>query len=235
MYFTVTELMGPKYRVAAGAMMNTCFSVGCVLMGFIAWGVPNWRYLTLTLYIPQLLTIFYFWLISESVRWYMSKGRFDKSDAVLRKVAKTNGTTVSEKSLQALRDTAIEEAKEKALEEELTGQEPWLVVQVFQHKPILLRVLISPVWWVTTTFIYYGLSINAVNMSGNRYLNYVLVSAVEIPGYWTAVFLLGRIGRKAVLIAAFWICAACQIAYIFMPDSKYLSRIIYISNNIICK
>lgn len=83
-----------------------------------------------------------------------------------------------------------------------------------------VRCIVSPVWWITTTFIYYGMSINAVNMSGNRYLNYVAVSAVEIPGYWAAVVLMARVGRKPVLICAFWVCSACQIGYIFIPSGK---------------
>ncbi|CAB3255004.1 unnamed protein product [Arctia plantaginis] len=220
-YILVMELMGPEYRVIGSASIDTFFAIGQVLMGLIAWGVPNWRYLTLILYVPQLFTILYFWLISESVRWYMSKGRFDDSEALLKKVAKTNGTLLSEKSLKSLRDTSLEEERNKRLEEEMVGQEPWLIVKVFQHKRVLLRCIVSPVWWITTTFIYYGLSINAVNMSGNKYLNFVAVAAVEIPGFWTAVFLMGKIGRKPVLIGAFWICAACQIAYIFMPPDLY--------------
>ncbi|KAJ8723098.1 hypothetical protein PYW08_003010 [Mythimna loreyi] len=228
-YILIMELVGPKFRVAAGAAMNTCFALGQVTLGLIAWGVPNWRKLTLTLYIPQLLTLSYYWLISESVRWLMSKGRFEESEALLRKVAKVNRKTISEKSLQDLRRTAQEKLRISAVEAEKQGGEPWLVVQVFRHKKILIRVLISPVWWVTTTFIYYGLSLNAVNMSGNRYLNFVAVAAVEIPGFWISYFLMDKIGRKPVLTGAFWLCAACQIAYIFIPSDLYaLSLTVYL-------
>ncbi|PZC74228.1 hypothetical protein B5X24_HaOG208181 [Helicoverpa armigera] len=220
-YILMMELVGPKFRVAAGAALNTCFAVGQVITGLLAWAVPNWRHLTLVLYIPQFLTIFYYWLISESVRWYMSKGRFDESEALLRKVAKVNGKTLSEKSLEGLRHTAQEKLRISALEAEKRGGEPWLIMQVFRHKPILLRCLISPIWWITTTFIYYGLSLNAVNMSGNRYLNYIAVAAVEIPGFWISYFLLDRIGRKPVLTGSFWLCAACQFAYIFIPTDMY--------------
>lgn len=212
------ELVGPKYRVAAGAAINTSFAVGQMLMGFIAWGVPNWRHLTLALYTPQLLTILYFWIISESVRWYMSKGRFEESEAVLKNIARVNGRQLSDKSLELLRHTAEEEAKKDMLEAQLRKGEPWLIVKVFRCKPVLLRCCVSPIWWITTTFIYYGLSVNAVNMSGNRYLNFIAVAAVEIPGYWTSVFLMGKIGRKPVLIGAFWMCAACQATYVFLPE-----------------
>lgn len=211
------EVVGPKYRVAAGASMNTCFSIGQITMGLIAWGVPNWRNLTLALYIPQLLTISYFWLMTESVRWYMSKGRYKESEEVLKKIAKVNKRPLSDKSLESLRQTTEDEKAHQAAMAEQKKNDPWLIVLVFRHKRILTRCLVSPVWWITTTFIYYGLSINAVNLSGNRYLNYMAVSAAQIPGYWTAVFLLGKIGRKPVLIIAFWLCAACQIGYVFIP------------------
>ncbi|CAH2047625.1 unnamed protein product, partial [Iphiclides podalirius] len=96
----VMELVGPKYRVAAGATMNTFFSVGQVTMGLIAWAIPNWRSFTLALYLPQFLTITYFWIMSESVRWYMSKGRYEDAEAVLKTVARVNKKALSDKSLQ---------------------------------------------------------------------------------------------------------------------------------------
>ncbi|XP_030021072.2 organic cation transporter protein [Manduca sexta] len=232
-FILVQELVGPKYRTIAGAILTTGFAVGQVFMGFIAWGVPAWRPLTLVLYIPQLITIIYFWLVPESVRWLMSKGRYAESEAILKNVARINGKVLSDKSLEALRHTAEEEKKRQEAEKEIKKNEPWLIVLVFRHKRILLRCMVSPVWWVTTTLVYYGLTINAVNMSGNQYINYVAVAAAEIPGFWLAVLLIGRIGRKPVLIGGYWMCAACQIGYIFMPDGMYaVSLTVYVIGKI---
>ncbi|XP_045499393.1 organic cation transporter protein-like [Colias croceus] len=216
-YILMMEIVGPKYRVAAGATMNTFYAVGQVTLGFIVWALPNWRKLTLAIYIPQFVTISYFWILSESIRWYLSKGRYADAEEILKKAAKVNGRELSEKSLEALRLT-VEEEKVKAAAK---TNEPWLVLQVIRNRQILIRTVVSPIWWVTMTLVYYGLSVNAVNISGNMYLNYVAVSAVEIPGYWMAVFLMERVGRKPVLMGAYWVCAACQIAYIFMPDELF--------------
>lgn len=190
------------------------FALGQVILGFIAWGVQPWRTLTQVLYAPQLLVVSYFWILSESVRWLMSKGRYEESEAILKKVAKTNNKQLSDKSLQLLRDSA---EAEKLIEK---PKEPWLVILVLRSKYILLRCCIAPIWWITNTLVYYGMSINAVNLSGNQYLNYVYVAAVEIPGFWTAILLLDRIGRKPVLIGGYWLCAVCQFAFAFLPEGK---------------
>ncbi|XP_050348948.1 organic cation transporter protein-like [Nymphalis io] len=228
-YIFLMETTGPKYRVVAGAFMNTFFAVGQMTTGLIAWAVPDWRNLTLTLYIPQFLTILYLWIMPESARWYMSKGRYDEAENVLKEAARINKKELSIESLKALRYSAEEEKRNNEILEMQKTQEPCLVVQVFRHKPILIRVVVSPVWWITTTLVYYGLSINSVHMVGNRYLNFVLVSAVEIPGYWTSMFLMGKVGRKPVLIGAYWVCALCQIGYVFMPDGLHgVSLTIYL-------
>ncbi|KAJ8723069.1 hypothetical protein PYW08_002981 [Mythimna loreyi] len=228
-YILVLELVGPKYRVIAGATLNTSFAVGQVIMGLIAWGVPAWKPLTLALYIPQLFTIAYFWIVPESVRWLMSKGRYEESEALLKEVARMNKKKLSDKSLDALRRTAESEKERKAREKEQKVNEPWLIVKVFQHKRVLFSCLISPLWWISMTLIYYGLSINAVNMSGNPYVNYMAVSAAEIPGFWIAVLFLPIVGRKPVLLTGFWICAACQVAYILMPSDMFgLSLAMYL-------
>lgn len=61
-----------------------------------------------------------------------------------------------------------EEKRKNEMEAEKKTNEPWLIVQVFRHKPILIRCIEAPVWWITFTVVYYGLSINVVNISGNR-------------------------------------------------------------------
>lgn len=222
-FFLVMELVGPKYRVAAGATINTFYSVGQVLMALIAWAVPNWRTLTLALYVPQFITIIYFWIMSESVRWYLSKGRYKEAEDFLKNVARINKKELSDESLVALKANAEDEKARFALRKETDITEPWLIVLVFRNKAILKRCCISPIWWFTSTLVYYGMSVNAVNLSGNRYMNYMAVAAAEIPGYWIAVLLMDKIGRRPVLIGAYWICAGCQLGYIFLPMSKLLS------------
>lgn len=65
------------------------------------------------------------------------------------------------------------------------------------------------------SFVYYGLVINTENLSGNMFLNFFFGALVEIPAYFTCIFLLDRIGRKKLYIAFMVIGGICGICTIF--------------------
>lgn len=94
--------MGPKYRVITSATCSSMFAVGQVVLGGIAWLVQPWRYMIMTLHIPCFLIVSYYWLLSESVRWLLSKRKFDEARRVLEKAAQVNKREISQKSMNAL-------------------------------------------------------------------------------------------------------------------------------------
>lgn len=52
-----------------------------------------------------------------------------------------------------------------------------------KSRVLIVRFVIIVYNWITNAFVYYGLSLNSVSLSGNKYLNYTLVCLIEIPGY----------------------------------------------------
>lgn len=211
--FAALEYVGPDYRVRAGATVSTFLALGNVAQGFVGYTRPYWRNILLIFHTPLLITISYFWIMPESFRWLMSKGRFEDAKKIMKNIGKVNGKVLSEKTLQSF-------SARNAVETKRDGSEPSLVSLVLQHKKVLFRCILTPVWWITALFIYYGLTLSSVGISGNRYLNYSAVAAIELPGYLATVLLLNRLGRKTLLIAGYWICGACQIAYILMPEGE---------------
>ncbi|CAB3246646.1 unnamed protein product [Arctia plantaginis] len=104
-----------------------------------------------------------------------------------------------------------------------------LIKAIWNSSVLLRRVCTTPIWWITTTFVYYGLSINATSLSETMHLNYILTAAIEIPGFYTAVLVLDRIGRKPTICTGFLFSAVCNIAFTFTPqDMATLRLIIYL-------
>ncbi|XP_028031162.1 solute carrier family 22 member 6-like [Bombyx mandarina] len=220
-YIFAAEFVGPKYRVVTSATCTSMFAVGQVVLGSVAWLIQPWRYLIMALHIPCFLIISYYWVLSESVRWLLSKRKFDDARQVLERVARINKKEISEKSLNALLNPP-----QPLITESTEDQGPGLIKSIIKSPVLLRRVCTTPIWWITTTFVYYGLSINSTSLSDTMYLNYILTCGIEVPGFYTAVLVLDRVGRKPTLCVGFIFSAICNIAFAFIPDDYTVVRLV---------
>lgn len=95
-------MVGPKFRVVTSATCSSMFAVGQIILGSVAWLIQPWRYMIMALHIPCFLIVTYYWILSESVRWLLSKRKYSEAKTVLEKVAKVNKKQISDKSLASL-------------------------------------------------------------------------------------------------------------------------------------
>ncbi|XP_026765214.2 organic cation transporter protein-like [Galleria mellonella] len=224
-YILAAEIVGPKFRVLTSATMSSLFGFGQVLVGLIASAIHEWRHFSLTISTPVFLLVSYYWIVTESYRWLLSKNKQDEARATLEKAARLNRRTISEKTMNYLL-TAIPKQIE---ESKRTDKDENLFLRVIKSKVMLRRCCTTPIMWITTTFIYYGLSINSVSLSGNMYINYIAVVAIEIPGFWTAVLILDRIGRRITIFGGYFLCGLCCIGFAFTPrDMHGLSMFLFL-------
>lgn len=198
----------------ASSILSSCFTLGSIILGMVAWTEPNWRHLILIVYLPMFISITFYWLLPESVRWLISENRFKESKDSLLQAAKLNGKSLSEKTVRSLENSTGNQWKK------VQKDEKNLVMLVFKHKAILMRCILAPIWWACALFINNSLLISSVGISGNQYVNFSLVAAVAIPAYWSSTFIIDRVGRKPVLIGMYWVGGLCQLGYIFIPKGK---------------
>ncbi|XP_034829228.1 organic cation transporter protein-like [Maniola hyperantus] len=217
-FILALEMLGLNKRVLGGNLISCTFAVGQAVVALVAWAAPKWRTLTRILYVPSFLFIFYYFLIEESVRWLLSKGRKKEAAAIIFKAAEVNNRKLSPETIKMLTDdtpTTTDHVKTPAEPEE---KQENLALQVLKSKVLISRLFICSFWWITVTFIYYGLSINSVSLAGNSYVNYILTALIEIPGYCISVLTLDRFGRKSSIMTAFFVCGISLVCLPFIPD-----------------
>ncbi|CAG9562781.1 unnamed protein product [Danaus chrysippus] len=218
-YILAAELIGPKYRVVGIATLSSMFATGQIVMASVAWLTPSWRAMLIALHIPCFFIVTYFWLLSESVRWLLSKRQFEKAKKILETVARINKTQISNKSMEALMNPPTKIVT--------TSSKKGLITSILHSKILLRRICTTPIWWITACFVYYGLSINSTSLSESKYSNYILTCAIEIPGFFTATVVLNRIGRRATLSTCFFFGAVCNLAFILISPNLYVLRLIF--------
>lgn len=206
--------MGLKQRVIVSAMCNMTFVVGVVLIAVLAWFVDNWRTYILILYSPAIIVGIYVWFMNESARWLLSKGRKDEAVETLKKAAKINNLDPKILELDSLSDPLLKPENQSV-------DKKSQLHKALRSSIIWKRLMICSFLWLTCSLVYYGLSINSVSLSSNKYVSFMLVVLVEIPAYIVVVIVLDKYGRKKTMIVTYSTCAITSLLFAFLPRCKY--------------
>lgn len=101
---------------------------------------------------------------------------------------------------------------EQPKQESQSGNNPWL--NLLKSRVLMSRFAVCCWCWISTTFVYYGLTINSVSLSGDKYVNFALNMAMEIVASLLIMMALERFGRKRSIFVAFLLCGfACVTPY----------------------
>ncbi|XP_041980326.1 organic cation transporter protein-like [Aricia agestis] len=215
-FILALEMVGLKRRVLGGNIISCTFALGQAFVALVAWAVPEWRTLTRVLYVPSFIFIVYCFFLEESVRWLLSKGNKKEAARIIFKAAEVNKKKLSPETIRQLteEDEIVQDKPETEPEKKKTDS---IVLQVLKSRVIMIRLVVCSFWWITVTFIYYGLSINSVSLAGNSYINFMLTALIEIPGYFMSFVTLDRFGRKSSIMSAFFICGLSLVCLPFIP------------------
>ncbi|XP_052828498.1 organic cation transporter protein isoform X2 [Octopus bimaculoides] len=139
--------------------------------------------------------------LPESPRWQLNKGRFEEAEKTFNKIARTNkrGTVNTGHILHELQRESESKItfNVEVMENINVEKKGKLKLKKKSHTAIGLlkkprRAIISAIiWfnWFVNSIIYYGVTLNSVDMSGNQYINYLMMVVIEIPasiiGYLT--------------------------------------------------
>ena len=186
----VSEYIPARLRGTATGLIETAWVWG-VLSGLVieyfVLPLSGWR---VTFYIgvlPIVLVPFILWMLPESIRYLERKGRLNDAIGILKK----NGVIVGEIKLEET------ESKERPFSEILKGK-------------FLKRIVLIITLWMVLVYTYHGIFLWYPTFIQESFFPnggikailaaYILITIFQIPGYYSATFLLDRLGRKKVLI-----------------------------------
>lgn len=202
-------------------------TIGSVTFGSLAWLLRDWKILLRITYGIGFLSIFYIWIIPESFRWMLTKEKYKNAAKALLKVARINKIKLSNEMQDIL------ENKPENIILDREDSEKKIIAKskfrdIFQHKKFCLRLLACGFCWITNVFVFSGLNYTSVSIGGNKFVSYILVSLVDIPGEFFASVLVNRIGRKRLLVITYYISGTALMISAFLTDIYWLILILYL-------
>lgn len=217
----VAELTTPSRRALLCFLSVMPFSFGTMLVSLTSYLVRDRWLMQLALAVPFLLLLPSYWLLPETPRWLVAKGRFEKAYSVLATAARWNGRQLPEKeSVLALmaaaqRGTALREANLKSsASRSVTSQ----LLRLVRTPRMRRYTLASAFVYFVISGSYFGVSFDMTQVSSSRHLAAVLTAVAELPAYFSFP-LLDRLGRRIAVLLFLLTAAAAMLLVPMVPQN----------------
>ncbi|XP_035030964.2 solute carrier family 22 member 5 [Hippoglossus stenolepis] len=167
------------------------YVISMIILTGTAYLVRTWRYLSLILAVPGVACIPLWWLIPESPRWLLSRGRWHEAELVLKSAALQNNV---EPPNIIFASANVENATDQKAES-------YSILDLLRTSNIRHIMLILWIIWFSGSVSYFGVSFNTSSLYGNPYLNYFLLTTVELPAYVTVWLSTRNLPRRLSFIS----------------------------------
>uniref|UniRef100_A0A7N4NPK0 Major facilitator superfamily (MFS) profile domain-containing protein n=1 Tax=Sarcophilus harrisii TaxID=9305 RepID=A0A7N4NPK0_SARHA len=167
--------------------------------GCLAYALPNWRWLQLTLSMPFFAFFGYSWWFAESARWLVLAGRPEQAIQVLKRVARINGRRAEGDGLRT----------------------PDLL-SAFKRCPKMMRAglattLHEHISWFATSFAYYGVAMDLQGFGLRVHMLQLLFGMVDIPAKLLSTLAMSRAGRRVAQVTALVLAGLGILANLLVP------------------
>jgi SP family arabinose:H+ symporter-like MFS transporter len=192
----IAELAPAKYRGTLVSLNQLAIVIGILVAFFsnyllVGTGENNWRWMLLVMSAPAVLLFFCLFLVPESPRWLVARGRNDDAFKVL---IKTSGKDLASAELIEIEET-LKNQEESTFKDLLAPK----------IKPLLFIGIILAVFQQITginTIMYYAPKIfaNVGQSNDSALLQTILIGSTNLLFTLVAMVLIDRFGRKLLIV-----------------------------------
>lgn len=204
----VSEFSPTKHRGKFLVLLESFWAIGWLLAALISYIIiPRFGWQT-AFYIGSLpaLYVFYLWKsIPESPRYLASKGKFAQAEAIVKNIEIQSG---------------VQRPATKQVIKQISKTPPKMALSELFSSKFIRRTIFLWLLWFGIVYSYYGIftwlpSLLALKgFSLTKSFEYVMVMTIaQIPGYFSAAYLVDKVGRKPTL--SLYLIGTAISAYFF--------------------
>lgn len=204
----VSEFSPAKARGRMVVLLESFWAWGWIAASLIAYlliPIYGWRIGFFLGGIPALYAAYLRKNIPESPRYLEQKGRFQEADEIVSKMEQQAGVNND-------RETVVNQPEGKKTRN-ITLSDLW-------SRAYVRRTFVLWVLWLGINFGYYGFVLWTPTLLVGKGFSLVrgfeftlIMSIAQLPGYYSAAYLIERVGRKAVLVV--YLAGTALSAYLF--------------------
>ncbi|XP_021063501.2 solute carrier family 22 member 14 [Mus pahari] len=201
----VMEWLVGEHRAQAVILQHCFLTIGVIFLTGLAYKVAHWRLLCLLGSVPMFPLICNIWVLRESPRWLMVRGKVEEAKKVLCYAAEVNKKTIPLNLLSELQIPGKKVAKASILD--------------FCTNQHLFKVVLAVgCVWFTISYISFTLSLKMNDFGLDIYFVQVVPSIVAVPARLCCITLLEYFGRKWALNLTLFLVTFTCLFLLFLPQ-----------------
>ncbi|XDA86296.1 hypothetical protein R6Z07F_016031 [Ovis aries] len=203
----LTEWLMGMHRAYAFILGHCFFAMGVVFLTGLAYSLPHWRLLFLLGGTPIFPLICYIWILPESPRWLIMKGKLEEAKQMLCYAAGVNKKTIPLSLLDKLQLPGKKVASASILD-------------FYSNKDLRKLTLVMCSVWFAVGCNYYMLSLKIKELGVDTYLTQLIPGIMEVPARLCCIFLIEQLKRRRTLIVALFQGAIMCFLSLTLPSGK---------------
>ncbi|XP_067311712.1 solute carrier family 22 member 7 [Pseudorasbora parva] len=209
------EWVDIQHRRLVCIIDGMAWAVGSTSLSLIAFCIRDWRWLTVAVTSPLLLSTVLWWWVPESARWLIANGETERAHYYLHKCAVINR-----------KEEVISKIKHEDLSVIITdqGKKNYSYLDLVRTPKIRRLALLTGTIWFCVATITYGISLNITGFGLNMYLTQFVYGAIEVPSKLIVYYLLEKIGRRKTEAGAQLLAGISLMINIFIPKDQWIGR-----------
>lgn len=225
-YVLAMEVASSRHRVKQGNSVTFGFSCCIILLSGLGYVFRSWRTVQQVVALATSVTAILLWKYCyESPRWLLAKNRESEALAVLHKMARVNGKPEVKIDIKDDSEGTEKFEQDGALLDEDTDQE-YLYVDLLKNITLRKTTLILCYNWFACSCVYFGLTFNSSQLSGNVFLNLFLCGLVETPSLIASAFLMDMWGRRPIMCVNLLLSAFALFAMFMVPEGMTVMSLV---------
>ncbi|XP_036718171.1 solute carrier family 22 member 8 isoform X1 [Balaenoptera musculus] len=212
------EWVSTRMRAIKSISLGYFYTSGQFILPGLAYAIPQWRWLQLTVSIPFFAFFLLSWWLPESIRWMILSGRSSKALKTFRQVAAFNGKKEEGEKL------SLEEIKLNLQKEITLAKAKHSIADLFRT-PILRRVTFClSLAWFSTGFAYYSLAMGVEEFGVDLYVLQLIFGGVDVPAKFITMVSISYLGRHTTEAVVLLLAGSCILSLIFVPSDLLTLR-----------
>lgn len=190
------------------------------MLSAVTYIVRDWVTLAYCTSLPFVSYFLYMFILPESPRWLLMRGRLEEALKILEKMARVNGKEFPIDFKTKLEARII---KEKEHPKKVVNVS---VFDLFRTPNMRLKTILITLSWFANETVYLGMSYYGPALGSNQYVSFFLSAAVEIPSYYICWFLMDRWGRRWPLCLSMIFGGLFCVVTVLIPDEEVTQTLI---------